>query len=106
MHQDDYVLPHGHALLEFFEPVDVDVDLFGGSFAGYCRCGQQYDETFAIRHNSKAATALVRLDSLYRQRCWFAKGEGRMCLYIDGNDSGCSGNFVRRVEELSAVRRP
>ena len=88
---------HRDPLLQFFEPVEGDVDLIASSQTGKGRgdWGKPHHEVFAVRADVEAG------NSVYRQGCGVPKREAGLCLDIDGDNS-----VSLPVEKLLTIGRP
>src|SRR5439155_4336900 len=93
-------------LLQFFEPVQSDIDLFGWSSTRLrLRFWKHHDKVLAVRSDVIASRA-VEHDTLYRQRRNFSNRETWLCLHIHRNNLPRSARLVDHIEELLTIGRP
>src|SRR5262249_20781462 len=95
-----------HAVLQFFEPIERDVDLLRRNFARVC-CGftQHHHEVLVIGSDVIPSCASSAID-FYWQRCGFSKRKPGLSLNINGNDLPGSAGLIFQVEEMLAIMRP
>src|SRR5438093_13421721 len=100
-------LPDRHALLEFFKPVERDVDLLGRSFVGIGLClGQHHDKVLAIGRDVIRPRTSISDDSLDGQRRGLSGNESGLRLNIYGDDLLRSVSLALQIEQLPAIGGP